>query len=194
MRVRKRLTPLRKREITALVMPPEGASKGPCNTSNPSYITACFGDTAALTLSCVPPGQDKGVVPPGRRLPSSLPTQQGKWPFLRGLLTPREARIGETQIPFGDSRSHCARSSAACSWSPPAKYSPARSSSSVAGRVNSNNTTQGSGGNPRPQRAALTSGRGERLPAQARRLLLLPRSFLSVEPHSKVPLRVGLNR
>ena len=94
------MTPLRKGEITALVMPPEGVSKGPCNTSNPSYITACFGDTAALTLSCVPPGQDKGVAPPGRRLPSSLPTQQGKWPFLRGLLTPREARIGETQIPF----------------------------------------------------------------------------------------------
>ena len=52
---------------------------------------------------------------------------------------------------------------------------PARSSSSVAGWVNSNSKTQGSGGNPRPQRAALTSGRGERPPAQVRRPLLLPR-------------------
>ena len=61
---------------------------------------------AALTLSCVPPGQDEGVAPPGRRLPSPLPTRQGKWPFYAIFSTPREARTGETQIPFGGRRSH----------------------------------------------------------------------------------------
>ena len=101
-----RFQPLRIREITALVMPANGVTNGPCNNNNPSYITACLGDTAALTLSCVPPGQDKGVAPPGRRLPSPLPTRQGKWPFYAILPTPREARTGETQIPFGGRRSH----------------------------------------------------------------------------------------
>ena len=60
-----RFQPLRIREITALVMPANGVTNGPCN-NNPSYITACLGDTAALTLSCVPPGQDKGVANLGR--------------------------------------------------------------------------------------------------------------------------------
>ena len=98
--------PCLKGEITALVMPTNGVTNGPCNTSNPSNLTACFGDTAALTLSCVPPGQDRGVAPPGRRFPASLPPRQGNWPFYPILPTPREARIGETQIPFGGSRSH----------------------------------------------------------------------------------------
>ena len=96
-------------EITALVMPTNGVTNGPCNTSNPSNITACLGHTAALTLSCVSPGQDAGVAPPGRRLPAPLPPRQGNRPsFYPVLPTPREARIGETQIPFGGSRSHCA--------------------------------------------------------------------------------------
>ena len=30
------------------------------NNNNPNHITACLGDTAALTLSCVPPGQGEG--------------------------------------------------------------------------------------------------------------------------------------
>ena len=104
-----RFQPFRIREITALVMPPNGVTNGPCNTSNPSNITACLGHTAALTLSCVSPGQDAGVAPPGRRLPAPLPPRQGNRPsFYPVFLTPREARIGETQIPFGGSRSHCA--------------------------------------------------------------------------------------
>ena len=117
-RLRPCRVPCLKGEITALVMPTNGVTNGPCNNNNPSYINACLGDTAALTLSCVPPGQDKGVAPPGRRLPSPLPTRQGKWPFYAILPTPRpfyailptprEARTGETQIPFGGSRSHCA--------------------------------------------------------------------------------------
>ena len=94
-------------EITALVMPTNGVTNGPCNTSNPSHITAWLGHTAALTLSCVSPGQDAGVAPPGRRLPAPLPPRQGNRPsFYPVLPTPREARIGETQIPFGGSRSH----------------------------------------------------------------------------------------
>ena len=101
-----RLSPYRIREITALVVTPNGVTNGPCNTSNPSNITAYSGDTAALTLSCVPPGQDRGLAPSGRRLPASLPPWQGNWPFYAILLTPREARIGETQNPFGGSRSH----------------------------------------------------------------------------------------
>ena len=101
--------PCLKGEITALVMPTNGVTNGPCNTSNPSNITACLGHTAALTLSCVSPGQDAGVAPPGRRLPAPLPPRQGNRPsFYPVFLTPREARIGETQIPFGGSRSHCA--------------------------------------------------------------------------------------
>ena len=100
--------PCLKGEITALVMPTNGVTNGPCNTSNPSYITACLGDTVALTLSYVPPGQDAGVALPRRQIPASLPSRQGKLPFYSIFLTPREARIGETQIPFGDSRSHCA--------------------------------------------------------------------------------------
>ena len=93
--------------IAALVMPANGVTaNGPCNNTNPNHITACLGDTAALTLSCVPPGQDEGVAPPGRRLPSPLPTRQGKWPFYAIFSTPREARTGETQIPFGGRRSH----------------------------------------------------------------------------------------
>ena len=104
-----RFRPFRIREIAALVMPPNGVTNGPCNTSNPSNITACLGDTGALTLSCVSPGQDAGVAPPGRRLPAPLPPRQGNRPsFYPVLPTPREARIGETQIPFGGSRSHCA--------------------------------------------------------------------------------------
>ena len=100
--------PCLKGEITALVMPTNGVTNGPCNTINPSYITACLGDTVALTLSYVPPGQDAGVALPRRQIPASLPSRQGKLPFYSIFLTPREARIGETQIPFGDSRSHCA--------------------------------------------------------------------------------------
>ena len=105
-RLRPCRVPCLKGEITALVMPANGVTNGPCNNNNPSYINACLGDTAALTLSCVPPGQDKGVAPPGRRLPSPLPTRQGKWPFYAILPTPREARTGETQIPVGGRRSH----------------------------------------------------------------------------------------
>ena len=113
---RLRLTPLLIREITALVMPPNGVTNGPCNTSNPSNITAWLGHTAALTLSCVSPGQDAGVAPPGRRLPAPLPPRQGNRPsFYPVFLTPREARIGETQIPFGGSRSHCAAAQPAAS-------------------------------------------------------------------------------
>ena len=104
-----RFQPFRIREITALVMPPNGVTNGPCNTSNPNTLTACLGDTVALTLSYVPPGQDAGVALPRRQIPASLPSRQGKLPFYSIFLTaPREARIGETQIPFGDSRSHCA--------------------------------------------------------------------------------------
>ena len=108
-RFRPSRVPCLKGEITALVMPTNGVTNGPCNTSNPSNITACLGHTAALTLSCVSPGQDAGVAPPGRRLPAPLPPRQGNRPsFYPVFLTPREARIGETQIPFGGSRSHCA--------------------------------------------------------------------------------------
>ena len=100
---------LKQGEITALVMPTTGVTNGPCNSGNPSNITACLEDTAALPLSCVSPGQDAGVAPPGRRLPAPLPPRQGNRPsFYPVFLTPREARIGETQIPFGGSRSHCA--------------------------------------------------------------------------------------
>ena len=82
-----------------------GVTNGPCNTSNPNALTACLGDTVALTLSYVPPGQDAaGVARPRRQIPASLSSRQGKLPFYSILLTPREARIGETQIPFGDSR------------------------------------------------------------------------------------------
>ena len=108
-RFRPSRVPCLKGEITALVMPTNGVTNGPCNTSNPSHITAWLGHTAALTLSCVSPGQDAGVAPPGRRLPAPLPPRQGNRPsFYPVLPTPREARIGETQIPFGGSRSHCA--------------------------------------------------------------------------------------
>ena len=166
--------PCLKGEITALVMPTNGVTNGPCNTSNPSHITAWLGHTAALTLSCVSPGQDAGVAPPGRRLPAPLPPRQGNRPsFYPVFLTPREARIGETQIPFGGSRSHCAAAQPAAG-----RHQLNTPRAAAAQRGDKQNThTQGSSGReyPRPQQAALTSGRGERPPAQVRRPLLLPR-------------------
>ena len=132
-RLRPSRIPCLKGEITALVMPTNGVTNGPCNTSNPSNLTACLEDTAALTLSCVSPGQDAGVAPPGRRLPATLPPRQGNRSafFLSGLA---HSSRGED---WGDAnplrrQPQPLRSSAACSWPPPAKY-PARSSSSVAG-------------------------------------------------------------
>ena len=94
-------------------MTPNGVTNGPCNTSNPSNLTACLEDTAALTLSCVLPGQDAGVAPPRRRLPASLPSQQGSWPFYpifaQSHLLFCSCRNATGQgITCSDSRSHCA--------------------------------------------------------------------------------------
>ena len=114
-----------------------------------SYITACLGDTVALTLSYVPPGQDAGVALPRRQIPASLPSRQGKLPFYSIFLTPREARIGETQIPFGDSRSHRAAALAVADRRQQnTARPPARSSSSVAGWVIRNKQHKEAEGTP----------------------------------------------
>ena len=175
-------------------MPPNGVRNGPCNTSNPSNLTACLEDTAALTLSCVSPGQDAGVAPPGRRLPAPLPPRQDNRPsFYPVLPTPREARIGETQIPFGGSRSHCAAAQPAAGRHQ--LNTPRAAAAAQRGNKQTHTHKEARGGNPWPQQAALTSGRGERPPAQVRRPLLLPRpASCPVYPSPQSPCGVGVKR